>query len=801
LVDHPDWEDLQAYGQGRLRPDAALALEEHLARCEHCCQLLETAPSDNFLNQLRDAGAHPPRCDADTLPAGFTPISSSAIPPELVNHPRYRVLGLIGEGGMGAVYRAEHRRMERRVALKVIRPGLMRHPDAVRRFQQEARAAARQHHANIVTAFDADQAGGLHFLVMEYMEGTNAADVVRQRGPLPVAEACSYARQAALGLQHAHEQGMVHRDIKPHNLMIAGSDRSPLLKILDFGLARLPRTAETAPADGMASGPLTGAGTVMGTADYIAPEQAADPSSADIRADIYALGCTLFHLLTGRPPFPDGTVAEKLDRHAGTPLPSLSTLRPEAPAELSAILERMTAKNPADRYPTPAEVAEALVPFCPLESPARQGITKRRRWLGIGLVLSFLALLAGAVFLYRATDHGPSVPPLDDKGQEPIVREHPDPKTEERADTAAQAIQKLGGRITRDEHIPGKPVVFIHLSGTRVRDDDLRAVAACKQLRSLDLGRTAVSDAGLKHLTGLSQLTSLTLPSTQTTDAGMKYLGELKQLAALDLAFTAVGDAGMKHLAGLTQLRTLGLNATRVTDAGLADVGRLTNLVFLRLDSTAITDAGLEHLTGLSQLDNLGLISVRAVGDKGMKSLARLKRLGSLDLRETGVTDEGLKELARCEKLAALRIGKLKITDAGVRSLARLTRLKVLDLSSTEVTDEGVKEVARHRRLTNLYLTNLRRVTDVGAMELARLPNLQYLALGGTGVSDAGVIELAALPQLRFLVLTNTAVSDVGVKALENSSHLMSLQLSGSRVTNAGAAALRKARPTMHIQR
>jgi Leucine-rich repeat (LRR) protein len=573
------------------------------------------------------------------------------------------------------------------------------------------------------------------------------------------------------------------------------------VKILDFGLARLPRTTEDAPPGETGSGPLTGMGAVMGTADYIAPEQAADASAADIRADIYALGCTLFHLLTGRPPFSDGTVAEKLDRHAGTPLPSLNSLRPEVPSELTAVLDRMTAKAPADRYATPAEVAAALAPFAPSEGPDRRLADKRRRWLAAGLMLSVAGLLAGTMFLYRTTDHREETVPIDVKDEEPIVREHPDSKSEETGDEAAQAIQRLGGRITRDEHIPGKPVVIISLAGTKLTDLDLQTVAACKELRSLDLGRSTVTDAGLKHLTGLTQLTSLTLPNTQVTDAGMKYIGELKQLTALDLHLTGIGDSGMKHLAGLTQLRTLVLDGTRLTDAAMVDVGRLTNLVFLRLDATAITDAGLASLGGLDKLDNLALVSVRAVGDEGMKSLAQLKRLIALDLRETRVTDKGLKELARCDKLASLRIGKLKITDEGVRSLARLTRLKVLDLSSTEVTDEGVKEVAKHRRLTNLYLQNLRRVTDVGVKELARLPTLQFLALGGTSVGDAGVTELAGLSNLRFLVLSNTAVTDVGLKELERCPHLMSLQLSGTKVTNTGTAELRKARPNLHIQR
>src|SRR5262249_4013295 len=150
-------------------------------------------------------------------------------------------------------------------------------------------------------------------LVLEYVEGISLAELVRARGPLPVAEACSYARQAALGLQHAHEQGMVHRDIKPHNLMVTPSGQ---VTILDFGLARLARAPEDAPPEtAVAAAPLPGPGAVMGTADYIAPEQAADPRSTDTRADIYSLGCTLYHLITGLPPFPDGTVQDKLAKH------------------------------------------------------------------------------------------------------------------------------------------------------------------------------------------------------------------------------------------------------------------------------------------------------------------------------------------------------------------------------------------------------------------------------------------------------------------------------------------------------
>ncbi len=334
-----------------------------------------------------------PTEQAETIAAPASePSDAAPIPPELRDHPKYRVIGLIGQGGMGAVYKAEHRLMERTVALKVVNPAFIDNAAAVRRFQQEVKAAARLQHPNIVTSHDADQAGMLHFLVMEYVDGRSLADYAREKGPLPVHEACEYARQAALGLQYAHEHGLVHRDVKPHNLM-----RTPdgQIKILDFGLARLRQTAPDEPGPTAtdaepAAASLTAVGAVMGTADYIAPEQAIDSHQADARSDIYSLGCTLFHLLTGSVPFPGGTPMDKVGRHAAEPVPDPSRLRRGLPGGLAAVVRKMTVRSPADRYQTPGEAAHALAPFA---APPRK--RQPRRFVAVGLLL--LGLLAAGV--------------------------------------------------------------------------------------------------------------------------------------------------------------------------------------------------------------------------------------------------------------------------------------------------------------------------------------------------------------------------------------------------------------------
>jgi serine/threonine protein kinase len=370
---HPSLERLSAFDSGRLRDAEWDEIERHVAHCATCCSELEALPEDNFAALLRASAGKstaPPSCESKQTPAGSAVNSADTlprrakatapdIPPELATHPRYRILELLGSGGMGTVFKAEHRLMERVVALKIIRKDLMDRPAAIERFPQEVRAAARLIHPHIVTAYDAEQAGDVHFLVMEYVEGKSLDRLLAQSGRIPVDQACDWVHQAALGLQHAWEQGMVHRDIKPGNLLLTPGGQ---VKILDFGLARFAN--ETAPGGG-----LTLEGSMVGTPDYMAPEQAEAAGKADIRADIYSLGCTLYHLLAGEPPFPEGAPLHKLVSHQTRQPRPLTELRADVTGDLAQVVQRMLAKDPAQRYQTPAEVARELVPFAAGEWP------------------------------------------------------------------------------------------------------------------------------------------------------------------------------------------------------------------------------------------------------------------------------------------------------------------------------------------------------------------------------------------------------------------------------------------------
>lgn len=263
---------------------------------------------------------------------------------------KYRILELLGQGAAGRVFLCEHVLMRRLFAIKVLTEQASRRKETMERFYREARASGLLDHPNMVRCIDIDQRGSMHFLVMEYVDGVNLYDYVQKNGPLPVDQAANYIAQAASGLQYAFEAGLIHRDIKPGNLLV---NRAGVVKILDMGLARFYHDA---------NGSITretDREELLGTIDYIAPEQALDSHDVDIRADIYSLGASFYYLLTGRGPFL-GSTAEKLMRHQVAKPHPIRDSRPDVPAEVEQIIFKMLAKDPAERYQIPAEVEDAL---------------------------------------------------------------------------------------------------------------------------------------------------------------------------------------------------------------------------------------------------------------------------------------------------------------------------------------------------------------------------------------------------------------------------------------------------------
>lgn len=427
-------------------------------------------PLEQFVRQLEDSGILAGDTLKSFLPPNKAPSDGAELARELVRQKKlsrfqaeeiyrgngkslvlgnYTVLDKIGAGGMGEVFKAEHRRMRRIVAIKILPAGLMRDPAVVARFEREVRAAAQLNHPNIVTAFDADNANGVHLLVMEYVDGQDLSAIVKKNGPLPVESAVQCILQAARGLEAAHEAGIVHRDIKPANLLL---DANGTVKILDMGVARLGDQATKAD--------LTSTGMIMGTVDYMAPEQALNTKTADARADIYSLGCSLFYILMGKATYGGDSLMAKLLAHREQPIPSLREIRSDVPPAVDAVFQRMVAKQVADRYQSIKQViadleaclsgrAPAVQPPALLapsrESSIDEGLTnflrestlsptarvvaskpgsaaaprkkEMKRWLiGGGLVAALL--LTGLVFGLRPGREKPAAPAKDQERQQ-----------------------------------------------------------------------------------------------------------------------------------------------------------------------------------------------------------------------------------------------------------------------------------------------------------------------------------------------------------------------------------------------
>jgi urea transport system substrate-binding protein len=342
----PPRETLERLALGTLGPDDEVEVASHLDGCETC--------RDSVMSMSRLGHTVEWQESADARDASRR---DQGLPDALKDHPRYRVTAVLVHGGMGAVYKAEHKLLERPVVLKVIRPDLVATASMVQRFHREAKLAARLAHPNVVAVYEAEAFGPSQMLVMEFVEGVSLAELVKQRGLLPVPESCELIRQAAVGLQYIHDQELVHRDIKPQNVMVSYGGQ---VKILDLGLATLRSNDPKTALD------LTGERQFLGSVDYAAPEQWESSRDVDIRADIYSLGCTFYYLLAGEAPFPNKrytTLMQQMWAHGHAPLPPIRDLRPDLPDDITEILGQMLAKDRDERFACPGDVATALAPF------------------------------------------------------------------------------------------------------------------------------------------------------------------------------------------------------------------------------------------------------------------------------------------------------------------------------------------------------------------------------------------------------------------------------------------------------
>lgn len=603
----------------------------------------------------------------------------------------YLILDRIGQGGMGLVYKAKHQQMGRIVALKVIlnKSSLT----ANERFQREIKVIAAIKHPNVVTAYDAGDVDGVQYLVMEYIPGMNLSRHVSHNGPLQISVALRYLRQVAEGLKHIHDAGIIHRDIKPSNLLL---EDSGTVKITDLGLSRLIEWPADSEADTMAD--LTGHGQIIGTVDYMAPEQFVNSRNLDRRADFYSVGCTLYFLLAGKPPFAGSSAGEKVIAHREQRAPSLRQARESVSEELEALYQRLIAKRPEQRFQTADELLRALdalprhdsattVIFTGDLPPGSESSTAgRAAWLDrhqtlltLGTVAAAVVLAMIAIFLNSAPlpenastsppagagaagagDGAPGSPGPAKAGTLPADQGAPPAQPQDPHRAAAEVILARGGKvdvISAGEFLPTVSVAAklppkfqiyrVDMSGSSVTNTDMAVLEPLDTIQFVDISRTKTTDVGLQSIARITDLQTLYAGQTGITDAGIKLLGSLSNLKNLDLRGTRVSDAGLQELAKTHALTSLLLGENQQT-----------------------TDLGLQHLSAMHSLNSLGLRAT-AVTDDGMPSIAAIKNLKWLDLGLTGISDKGVADLEHLNHIEHLILSGTKVTKAGVGNLEK----------------------------------------------------------------------------------------------------------------------------------
>jgi len=697
----------------------------------------------------------------------------------------YVVESKLGEGGMGMVFKARHRRMKRDVALKVLPPAMTQSKDALARFHREVEAAAKLTHVNIAAAYDADEADGIHFLVMEFVDGPNLSSYIKRVGPLEPALALQIIEQSARGLAHAHRQGVVHRDIKPGNLLI---DQQGIVKILDMGLARLSDGVEEHSGT---TAELTQSGRVMGTVDYMAPEQALDAKRVDHRADIYSLGCTLYFLLTGKPLSPEATLTKKLLWHQNSSPPHLEEVCEGIPQPLDDLFQTMVAKMPEDRQEAMDAVMEQCsaclgemstegleLPVLGIEvhrsAPSTDGVPmgatfaqketrtdvrefaqddlaggSKRNSKSI-LVISLLVVTLCGIAAAAVAIWGP--------GRNDLTTDVTDPDG---------GTTQIGTNDTNPEDVDVKPPTTIpHEKLLNWVFDNRGAVTVVSakgdapieiskiedapkdpfDIRSVNLSGTGVSDEDLYTLNDVLNLQDLSLARTRITDEGLVHVRQLEGLWSLDLANTEITNEGLAHIERLTQLRDLNLTKTKVTDQGMARLAALTELTKLYLSDTAVGDAGLKQLERLPQLKYLALNGTY-VGD-----------LGYDGFREQLPQAEIIWDGRDTERSAAH-----KLLDNG----ARLNLVTRSGESQKEV--EKKTDLPRERfDLLSVDLSDNPTVGDDDLKALAGLTKVENVKLSGTAVTAAGLQHLHGLTSLKAIDLGSLHLDESSVDSLEN---------------------------------
>lgn len=646
---------------------------------------------------------------------------------------RYVILDSIGAGGMGIVFKALQVSLDRIVAVKVLPQHFVDSKDKVERFKREMRSVAKLSHPNVVQAYDAHESNGVYFFAMEYVPGMDLAEAVRQNGVFPPDQAIDICAQVAKGLASAHEQNIVHRDVKPSNVLLSSKG---VAKVLDLGLARTRELAQ-----GTVNNDLTRDGLAMGTMAYMSPEQAFDAHEADFHSDIYSLGCTLYFLIHGRPIFDDANAVRTIVSHREAAPPKLSKGRNDVPPKLESLYQRMVAKRPEDRPSSMAAVHNELSELLKSRTlrPGAAPPPKRRTPASKSVPLAASSASPSSP-RPASTATPPSAPRSSTTAKATPATatsapfSGPSPNSSNSlwkwiAAALAMALMLTTGLIVgsrmlwQDRTADGQPSLVTPTEDAQRHGNDpetrrIRRIAG--KFLSSDANFLVVFKDGVEY--EVLVLEELPPPPYQIVEAGVGVGG----FDALTFAYE-LPDLEILHIDGTDEDGNL-----LGTRPDLSGLDKATQLIDLQIFGCVLTPVALEHIGSTDNIESLSFMAC-TLPETDLAPLTRLTALNSLDLDETNLSDQQ------------------------IPTIVQIANLSYLDVSYTELTADGVANVSSMEQLTDLFLLGL--PVNSATAQLSQMPKLKYLDVSTTDIDDAGLSRMMKSKSLKFLYVVDSTVT------------------------------------------
>lgn len=625
---------------------------------------------------------------------------------------RYEFITVIGAGGAGVIYKAKQKPLGRPVAVKMIHSHLV-NVTALKRFLQEAKTISTMHHPNIISVHDFGVSeDNQPYMVMDYVEGTTLSDYIKKEGALEPEFAVNLAMQICDGLSHAHSHNVLHRDLKPNNVMLvplaAGEHH---LRVLDFGLAKL--FAEDEQADH-----LTKTGETVGTPAYMSPEQVMGKKLSP-RSDIYSLGCLMYHCLTGFVPFGGATKMETMLKQLNDPPPPFSEYDIDVSERLEELVMQLLSKDPAGRPESMAQVKERLKALMSYHSsgnvsalarkekkkaPAKKIEIEPKKIAMIAVPLLLVSVAGTATYFYMqqkpATKVEQTTQPVTkadpEKTSTPaITKEDPpanattpaviEPKAEKPVEQGPDYKPNFDDKVFLGKFEGKDNIRELSSDGSDIQNQSLYYVGKLNDLKKLDLTKSrSINDSGLAYLKNM-QLTSLGLSNTSVSDSGLSAIGTLKSLINLDLSNTKVTANGLGQLSTCRNLQTLDLHQNKLGNSNLDGLKELNNLDMLVLGETGIGDVAVKSLANMRMLRTLYL-NDSSITNAGLSNLSNLENLQKLDLSGTKIDKQGIKFLTKFANLKELRLKDVKLGNEAIAELCKLKAPEKLDLTNTGIT-------------------------------------------------------------------------------------------------------------------